>query len=137
MPLDQEAQKLFTMVTRQGLCTPTRVTRGMLNAMSYFQGTRGDVLKGLLGEIGEIWVDDIAVWSATWLELMEWLRMVLERLMVRGLYAMAHEVQLFRWEIRLCERIYSGESVSEDPECVQVLATMRRPNTVGERIQFL
>lgn len=50
-PLDQTMQESFTVVTARGVYTPTRVPQGVRNAASYCQGTIGDDLDGLLGNI--------------------------------------------------------------------------------------
>ena len=47
MPFPPEAQEVFTIVTPDGLFTPTRVPQGLLNATSYFQGVMTDLLRGL------------------------------------------------------------------------------------------
>ena len=47
MPLAPDAQEVFTIVTPDGLFTPTRVPQGVLNATSYFQGVMTDLLRGL------------------------------------------------------------------------------------------
>ena len=51
-----EAQEVFTIVTPEGLFTPTRVPQGVLNATSYFQGVMTDLLCGL---DCKVWVDDV------------------------------------------------------------------------------
>ena len=47
MPFAPEAQEVFTIVTPDGLFTPTRVPQGVLNATSYCQGVMTDLLRGL------------------------------------------------------------------------------------------
>ena len=54
MPLAPEAQEVFTIVTPDGLFTPTRVPQGVLNATSYFKGVMTDLLRGL---DCKVWVD--------------------------------------------------------------------------------
>ena len=56
MPLAPEAQEVFTIVTPDGLFTPTRVPQGVLSATSYFQGVMTDLLRGL---DCKVWVDDV------------------------------------------------------------------------------
>ena len=47
VPLSEDAQEMFTMVTPEGLFIPCRVSPGVLNASGYFQATMGDVLDGI------------------------------------------------------------------------------------------
>ena len=61
MPLREDAQEMFTMVTPEGLFTPRRVPAGVLNATGYFQATIADVLDGYMDKICSVWVDDIMI----------------------------------------------------------------------------
>ena len=65
VPLSEDAQEMFTMVTPEGLFTPRRVPAGVLNASGYFQATMGDLLDGYIDEICLVWVDDIVIWGET------------------------------------------------------------------------
>ena len=65
VPLSEDAQEMFTMVTPEGLFTPRRVPPGVLNATGYFQATTGDVLEGYIDKICLVWVDDIVIWGKT------------------------------------------------------------------------
>ena len=56
MPLAPEAPGVFTIVTPDGLFSPTRVPQGVLNATSYFQGVMTDLLRG---PDCKVWVDDV------------------------------------------------------------------------------
>ena len=59
MPLDPQAQELRTIVTTEGLYTPTRAPQRVLNATAYSQGVMQRVLSGLIDEIRLVWwVDD-------------------------------------------------------------------------------
>ena len=48
MPLTANSQKLLTFVTQKGLHTPTRMSQGMTNAISYFRGTLERALDNLV-----------------------------------------------------------------------------------------
>ena len=51
VPLSEDAQEMFTMVTPDGLFTPRRVPPRVPNATGYFQATMGDVLDGYIDNI--------------------------------------------------------------------------------------
>ena len=57
MPLREDTQEMFTMVTPEGLLIPRRVLPGVLNATGYFQATMGDVLDGYIDKICLVWVE--------------------------------------------------------------------------------
>ena len=54
-----------------------------------------------------------------------------------GLYAAAHKCMLYDTSIKWCGKVYSGGVVKHDPTRVSGLATMRKPETAGELMQFL
>ena len=77
MPLAPEAQEVFTIVTPEGLFAPTRVSQGVLNATSYFQGVITDLLRGL---DCKVWVDDVFYFAEDEISLLCLLGEILGRL---------------------------------------------------------
>ena len=100
VPLSEDAQEMFTMVTPEGFFTPRRVPPGVLNATGYLQATMGDVLDGYIDEICLVWVDNVMIWGETPEILLKRLLAILDRLLERGLFAAAHKAVFFRKEIR-------------------------------------
>ena len=134
MPLTEDAREIFTIVTPQGLFTPTRVPQGALNATAYFQGVMSELLIRLKCKI---WVDDSIVFGKIKDDLYDTLNTILERLERVGLFAAAHKCTFFAREIIWCGKVYSRGRVSHDPVRLQGLSDMRRPETAGELMQFL
>ena len=134
MPLAPEAQEVFTMVTPDGLFTPTRVPQGVLNATAYFQGVMTDLLQGLNCKI---WVDDVFFYADSEDALLQLLDDILARLEAVGLFAAAHKCTFFSRELVWCGKVYSNGMVSHDPARIQGLSEMRRPENAGELMQFL
>ena len=133
-PLVPKAQQIFTIATPGGLYTPTRVPQGILNATSYFQSTLKRVLEGLNCTI---WVDDVIYWGLDETDLVNTLELILERLEGVGLYDAAHKCTFFETSITWCGKVYSQGQVKHDPERLTGLATIRRPETAAELMQFL
>ena len=86
VPLSEDAQEMFTMVTPEGLFTPRRVPPGVLTSTGYFQATMGDVLDGYIDKICLVCVDDIVIWGETPEILLKRLLAILDRLLERGLF---------------------------------------------------
>lgn len=62
MPMDDEGEEGFTLVTHEGLYSPRRVPQGVLDATPHFQSTMDrEALAGLAGMICDLRIDDIAV----------------------------------------------------------------------------
>ena len=83
-----------------------------------------------------VWVDDLIIWGKTHGELADNLEFVLEQPERRAIYVAAHKCRFFEPSIRWCGRIYSGEGVTHDPQRIQGLIEMRRPEMVSELMQF-
>ena len=65
------------------------------------------------------------------------LELILDRLEEVGLYAAGHKCTVFETSITWCGKLYSQGQVKHDPERLTGLATMRRPETAAELMQFL
>lgn len=137
MSLSPKAQALFTMVTFRGSFTPMRVSQGIPDATTYFQGVRLEGLSGSIERVFFVWVDDVLIWGRTEDERLTRLMEVLSRLMDRSFYAAAHKAVFFLKEIKWCSKLYSGSGMRHDPERVQGLTDLRSPQTAGEPQPFL
>ena len=134
MRLSEEAQEIFTITTPFGLYTPKRVPQGVLNATAYFQGIMADLLVGLKCKI---WVDDVFFFADPEDELLDTLDAFLSSLESVGFYAAAHKCTFFACELVWWGKKYSHWRVSHDPERLQGLSDIRRPETAAELMQFL
>ena len=129
MPLEAEAQEVFTIATPEGLFIPTHAPQGVLNATAYVKGVMTELLTGLNCKV---WVDDIVWWGADEDNLLNPLDKILGRLEDAGLFAAAHKCLVFDTKISWCEKVYPGGQVPHDWERLSGLASMRRPQTSGE-----
>ena len=137
MPLAANSQKLFPFVTQKGLYTPPRMPQEVTNATTYFQGTLERTLGDLVRRVCMVYVDDIIIWGRNVWELMVHFSWVVKKLMEVGLFVAAHKVILYALEVKWWGKLYSGTGVRHDPERDRGLVEMRRPETLGELIQFL
>ena len=99
-PLAEDARKYFTFVTGNGLFTPTRVSQGVSNSTSYFQGMMMEVLENLVGSACLIYVDNVKVIGRSVEELRVNLRAVLLQFMEQGWFLTAHKLVLFAKEVK-------------------------------------
>ena len=77
------------------------------------------------------------IWGETPEILSKRLLAILDHLLERGLCGAAHKAVFFRNEIKWCGKIVSGQTVGHGRERNQGLSEWRRPETVGELMQFL
>ena len=84
-----------------------------------------------------MYVDNVIIRERDVWELMDHFFLVVKKLMEVGLFVTAQKVTLYAREVKWCGKLYSGTSVRYDPQRIRGLVEMRRPETVGELIQFL
>ncbi len=137
MPLHEESQEFHSIMTPEGVYTPTRVVQGCCDGTQAFQSRMREVLKDLVGKTCLVWLDDILVFGRTAEEHIKNLREVVRRLQSRRLKINAAKTSLFKKEIRWCGKLISGQGIRHDPERVSGLANAPRPQNAGELLQFL
>ena len=76
-----------------------------------------------------IWVDDVIYWGSDETDLFNTLELTW--------YDAAHKCTFLETSITWCGKMYSQGQVKHDPERLTGLATMRRPETAAELMQFL
>lgn len=84
-----------------------------------------------------MWVDDIVTWIMDIDDMLRTLDAVLRRLEHVGLQVAANKCTRCDTNIEWCGHVYFGGVVKHDPERLGALASMHRPGTAGELIQFL
>ena len=100
MPLSEDAQDMFTMVTPGGLFNPRRVPPGVLKATGYIQAKMRDMLDGYIDKICFMRVGDIVIWEETPETLLKQLLATLDRLLESSRFDAAHNAGFFRNEIK-------------------------------------
>lgn len=115
------------MAINCGLYTPTRVPQGVLNTIAFIETTPAEVLTGLTGRTCYIRVDVIMTCAKDAKELMCKLEQCLARLVEQGLFVAAHKAVFFGDEIKQFRRLFSGDATLPDPDRVQGLLELSRP----------
>ncbi|CAB4007683.1 Retrovirus-related Pol poly from transposon [Paramuricea clavata] len=135
LELTLESRKYTTINTHHGLCQYKRLIFGVNSAVSIFQRTIENVLKGLPGCC--VRIDDILVTGKTDEIHMENLHRVLQRLLESGL-----KLKREKFHFMLGEVIYLGMSISEagispTEEEVQAIKDAAPPANVSELQSFI
>ena len=134
MPLAPEAPGVFTIVTPDGLFSPTRVPQGVLNAASYFQSVMSDLLRVLNCDV---WVDDVFNFVEDEISLLYLLDEILGRLKSVAFFLAAHKCTFFAGELVWCGNFFCDGVVSNHLASIQGFNDMRRPQTASKLVQFL
>ncbi|GMF39926.1 unnamed protein product [Phytophthora fragariaefolia] len=134
LPLDEDSQELYTIMTHQGMFTPTSVLMGCTDAVAYCQGVVEMIFGPLL--LGPILVrlDDILGYARSPATLIVLLRKVLELCEKFGLKLQSY---FFTREATWCGRMTSASGVCHSLTRIDGLLNLPAPRTAGELQRFL
>ncbi|XP_077532684.1 uncharacterized protein LOC144145050 [Haemaphysalis longicornis] len=136
VPLSERASRYAAFVSPFGTFRPVMLSFGLKNAPYCFSKLMDHVLRGL-SEYALPYLDDVAIFSNTWEEHVEHLRVVLSRLKEAGL-----TVKPSKCHLGCAEVTYLGHVVGRGrrrPSEIKVAAVLnyRRPTTKSEIRAFL
>ena len=133
--IDKESQELTTINTHCGLYKYLRLPYGISSAVSLFQRTMDNLLKGLPGV--SVFLDDILVTGKTSEEHVQNLRAMLERLSDSDLELRREKCLFFLPAVEYLGLRISADGVQPTPSKVRAIKEAPRPQTVSELRSFL
>ena len=110
---------------------------GLCNAPSTFQSMMDTVLRGLVGEIAVVYIDDVLIYSKTVGEHLQHLETVFRRLRSCKLYCRPHKCTFMRPEVKFLGFIVGGGERRLDPETTRAVRDWETPRETTHVRQFL
>jgi len=110
---------------------------GLTNAPAVFMDLMNRVFKDYLDSFVIVFIDDILVYSPSPVDHEIHLRMVLQRLREKQLYAKFSKCEFWQTQVIFLGHVVSGEGISVDPEKIKAVLDWPRPTTVTEIRSFL
>jgi hypothetical protein len=136
--LSDASKRLTAFVTHEGLSEYTRISFGVKGAPPYFQQCIARiVLKGLLYEICELYIDDINVYGETEEEFLANLRKIYERFREYGIVVKPSKVQLGLSKIQYVGRELYHDSTKMQEEKTQTVLDFPLPDYVKQLRCFI
>ena len=123
--------------TRYGHFEFTVMPFGLTNAPVTFMNLMHKVFQPYLDQFVVVFVDDILIYSQSEEEHEDHLRIVLQVLRDRQLYAKFSKYEFWLTEVKFLGHIVSVSGVSVDPEKVEAVMSWERPKSVFEIHSFL
>ena len=110
---------------------------GLTNAPASFQAYINDILREFLDQFCVAYLDDILIYSDTYEEHVQHVRVVLEKLQKVGLHARADKCTFHQRSISFLGYIVSSEGISMDPERISTITEWPVPESVHDVQVFL
>lgn len=110
---------------------------GLCNAPATFERRMEQILSGLNRDLCLAYLDDIIVTGKSFIEHIDNLKKVFDRLKEGNLELNPGKYQLFCKEVKFLRHIFSTNGISTDPEKVQAVRKWPTPRTVKEVRSFL
>jgi len=133
----EHCQEIYSILTENGVVTPTRVLMGGTNSVAHVQPTVQEMFaevfyKGLL-----IWIDDLLGYHQTEEGLLQLLVKVLSICAGKGLKLNPSKCSFSLREALWCGRMVSEHGVRHDPARIDALMSLPPPTTGQELQQFI
>ncbi len=136
VPLTTTARELTAFATPNGLYEFTRVPFGVKTAPAAFQCMMTEVFSGLVGDICEVFVDDIVVKGRSIDDLAKNLDRVLSRLHQHHLTVNPTKTTLCAQEVEYLGHLVSGSGVRMSPNRTQAILDMAPPRDLSTTRAF-
>ena len=110
---------------------------GLTNAPAAFMDLMNRVFQPYLDRFIIVFIDDILVYSSSSEEHSEYLRIVLQTLRERQLYAKLSKCKFWLDRVTFLGHVISVEGVSVDPQKIKAMVNWKLPKNVSEVRSFL
>jgi len=135
--MKDEDKPKTAFISHKGMYQYKRMPMGMCNCSSTFQRCMEHVLAELIGICCSVYFDDVCVFSKTFEEHLEHIRLVLTCLQEAGFTINPSKIQLCRTRFRYLGFIIEPGKCFPDPEKVSCLVNYPRPEKPKDIQRFL
>lgn len=137
IPLKPEDIPKTAFCCKYGHFEMTRMPFGLNNAGSTFQRTMELALQGLQWETCLVYIDDIIVFGTDFIQHIQRVEEVLERLRAAGLKLRPDKCNMLQTEVVFLGHIVSQSGISPDPANIMKIAEWPRPVNAKQAKQFV
>lgn len=124
-------------VCSEGLFEWTVMPFGLCNAPATYQRMMQEILSGYFWNFCVCYIDDILIYSKTFEEHLEHLRLVLKRVSAAGLLLKPSKCEFVKREINFLGHVVSGDGIRTDPKKIQKIENFPVPTSPTEVKSFL
>lgn len=137
--VSEECRHYTAFITPWGLYEWNRIPFGLSGAPGTFQRFMNECLEGLRDQFCLSYLDDILVYSKTFEDHVEHIRVVLQRLKQNGIKLKPRKCELFKHKVRYLGHLVTPDGYCMDPADTEAVRSFKEktPGTVGEVRQIL
>ncbi|KAG3098431.1 hypothetical protein PI125_g15326 [Phytophthora idaei] len=130
-------QEIYSILTEEGVMTPTRVLMGGANSVAYVQSTVQEMFSEVFNKGLLIWIDDLLGYEKSDEGLLILLKKVLTICAEKRLKLSPKKCSFYLREALWCGRIVSGDGVRHDPARLTALTSLPLLSTGQDLQQFI
>ena len=134
---DEKFAEIFSILTEDGIFTPTRLVQGTIDGVAVFQSAMMTILADQIHRTVAVWIDDVIIFAKSVDELLQELRKIFKQFEKFGVKINPMKCTLYSREIKFCGKMISSKGLIPNKDFLQGLDSMRIPCTAGELQQFL
>ena len=135
--MDAESRPKTAFHVPQGLYEFLRMPYGLVSAPATFQRAMQSCLAGLNWQIALCFLDDIIVFSSSFDQHLERLKIIFDRLAKFNLKLKPKKCQFMKKEVAYLGHIVSEKGISTDPAKIEAIQKWQRPTTPTHVRSFL
>ena len=135
--MDPASREKTAFVTHAGLYEFTTMPFGLCNVPGTFQRLLECVLRGLTWQIALIYLDDVLVYSRTFEEHLQHLRLVFDRFRETGLKLKPCKCYFGQTKVNYLGHVITPEGLQSDPAKVKVVQEYPVPKIVKDVRAFM
>lgn len=137
IPVAEEDKPKTAFTTGRGLWEFNVLPFGLSNGPATFQRTMDVVLAGLRFDVCLVYLDDVIVYSATFAEHLERLKLVFARLRSAKLHLKFKKCNFCLREIEFLGHVVGRDGLRTDPKKIEAVRAMRAPTDLASLRSFL
>ena len=135
--MNSSSKEKTAFVTHSGLYEFTTMPFGLCNTPGTFQRLMECVLRGLTWQIALIYLDDVLVYSRTFDEHLQHLRLVFDRFRTAGLKLKPSKCHFGQKQVNYLGHVITRDGIQPDPEKIKVVQEYPVPRTVKDVRAFM
>ena len=135
--LDAQSREKTAFVTHAGLYEFTTMPFGLCNAPGTFQRLMECVLRGLNWQIALIYLDDVLVYSKTFEEHLQHLRLVFDRFRAAGLKLKPSKCHFGQSKVNYLGHVITPDGLQPDPAKIKAVQEYPVPSSVKDIRAFM